>query len=68
MSTNLVLQYFAVQMQPRVMKNVNYKNLPVHYFWNKKLPNSDINAYGYVHIEDEMLEGGLTDEEIVDRI
>jgi hypothetical protein len=20
----------------RVMKNINYKNLPVHYFWNKK--------------------------------
>jgi hypothetical protein len=21
---------------PRVMKNINYKNLPVYYFWNKK--------------------------------
>src|SRR5581483_9901570 len=21
---------------PRVMRNLNYKNLPVHYFWNKK--------------------------------
>jgi hypothetical protein len=33
-----------------------------------QLLNSDINAYEYVHIEDEMPEGGLTDEEIVDTV
>src|SRR5215216_2812964 len=21
---------------PRIMRNINYKNLPVYYFWNKK--------------------------------
>jgi len=33
-----------------------------------QLPRSDLNAHEYIHIEDEMLEGGLTDEEIVDTI
>ncbi len=33
-----------------------------------QLPNNDINAYEYVHIEDEMPEGGLTDKEIVDTV
>ncbi|CAB5335074.1 unnamed protein product [Rhizophagus irregularis] len=33
-----------------------------------QLPNSDLNAYEYLHVEDEMLEGGLTDFEIVDTI
>ncbi|CAB4485162.1 unnamed protein product [Rhizophagus irregularis] len=30
--------------------------------------DSDLNAYEYLHVEDEMLEGGLTDFEIVDTI
>ncbi|CAB4407659.1 unnamed protein product [Rhizophagus irregularis] len=33
-----------------------------------QLPNSDLNAYEYLHVEDEMPEGGLTDFEIVDTI
>ncbi len=36
-----------------------------------QLPKSDLNrlnAYEYIHIEDEIPEGGLTDEEIVDTI
>jgi hypothetical protein len=33
-----------------------------------QLPRSDLNAHEYIHIEDEMPEGGLTDEEIVDTI
>jgi len=33
-----------------------------------QLSRSDFNAHEYIHIEDEMLEGGLTDEEIVDTI
>ena len=33
-----------------------------------QLPRSDLNAYEYIHIKDEMPEGGLTDEEIVDTI
>ncbi|CAB4395671.1 unnamed protein product [Rhizophagus irregularis] len=32
------------------------------------LPNSDLNAYEYLHVEDEMPEGGLTDFEIVNTI
>ncbi|GBB95549.1 hypothetical protein RclHR1_02560009 [Rhizophagus clarus] len=30
-----------------------------------QLPKGDLNAYEYIHI-DEILEGGLTDEEIID--
>jgi hypothetical protein len=33
-----------------------------------QLPNSDLSAYEYLHVEDEMPEGGLTDFEIVDTI
>ncbi|CAB5358695.1 unnamed protein product [Rhizophagus irregularis] len=33
-----------------------------------QLPNSDLNAYEYLHVEDEMPKGGLTDFEIVDTI
>ncbi|RGB23367.1 hypothetical protein C1646_774600 [Rhizophagus diaphanus] len=33
-----------------------------------QLPKSDLNAYEYLHIEDEIPEGGLTDHEIVDTI
>ncbi len=33
-----------------------------------QLPKSDLSAYEYLHIEDEMPEGGLTDFEIVDTI
>ena len=33
-----------------------------------QLPRSDLNVHEYIHIEDEMLEGGITDEEIVDTI
>jgi len=31
-----------------------------------QLPKSDLNAHEYLHIEDEMSEGGLTDREIID--
>lgn len=33
-----------------------------------QLPKSDLNAYEYLHIEDEMPEGGLTDREIIDAV
>ncbi|CAB4495022.1 unnamed protein product [Rhizophagus irregularis] len=33
-----------------------------------QFPKSDLNAYEYLHIEDEIPEGGLTDHEIVDTI
>lgn len=33
-----------------------------------QLPEKDLNAYEYIHIEDEMPEGGLTDDEIVDTV
>jgi hypothetical protein len=33
-----------------------------------QLPKSDLNAYEYLHIEDEIPEGGLTDHEIVDTV
>jgi len=33
-----------------------------------QLPKSDLDAHEYVHIEDEIPEGGLTDDEIVDAI
>jgi hypothetical protein len=33
-----------------------------------QLPRSDLNAHEYIRIEDEMPEGGLTDDEIVDAI
>src|SRR5436305_1547548 len=33
-----------------------------------QLPKSDLNAHEYIHIEDEIPEGGLTDDEIVDAI
>ncbi|CAB4378520.1 unnamed protein product [Rhizophagus irregularis] len=33
-----------------------------------QFPKSDLNAYEYFHIEDEIPEGGLTDHEIVDTI
>ena len=33
-----------------------------------QLPKSDFNAYEYLHIEDEMPEGGLTDREIIDAV
>ena len=32
------------------------------------LPIGDLNAREYIHIEDEMEEGGLTDEEIIDAV
>ncbi len=32
----MILTFVHKYKTPRVMKNVNYKNLPVHYFWNKK--------------------------------
>ncbi|CAB4430574.1 unnamed protein product [Rhizophagus irregularis] len=32
------------------------------------LPKSDLNAQEYINIEDEMAEGGLTDDEIIDAI
>jgi len=32
----IILTFVHKYKTPRVMKNVNYKNLPVHYFWNKK--------------------------------
>ncbi|CAB4425968.1 unnamed protein product [Rhizophagus irregularis] len=32
------------------------------------LPESDLNAQEYINIEDEMAEGGLTDDEIIDAI
>jgi len=31
-------------------------------------PEGDLNAREYIHIEDEMAEGGLTDDEIVDAV
>ncbi|CAB4490047.1 unnamed protein product [Rhizophagus irregularis] len=33
-----------------------------------QFPKSDLNTYEYLHIEDEIPEGGLTDHEIVDTI
>jgi hypothetical protein len=33
-----------------------------------QLPEGDLDAYDYLHIEDEMSEGGLTDHEIVDAV
>ena len=33
-----------------------------------QLPEKDLNAYEYIHIEDEMPEGRLTDDEIVDTV
>lgn len=33
-----------------------------------QLPKGDLNAYEYLHIEDEMPEGGLTDREIIDAV
>ncbi|CAI2175696.1 6572_t:CDS:2 [Funneliformis geosporum] len=33
-----------------------------------QLPEKDLNAYEYIHIEDEMLECGLTDDEIIDTV
>ena len=33
-----------------------------------QLSKSDLSAYEYLHIEDEMPEGGLTDFEIIDTI
>ena len=33
-----------------------------------QLPKGDLNAYEYLHIEDEIPEGGLTDHEIVDTV
>ncbi|UZO05934.1 uncharacterized protein OCT59_026272 [Rhizophagus irregularis] len=33
-----------------------------------QLPNNDLNTYEYLHVEDEMPKGGLTDFEIVDTI
>ena len=32
------------------------------------LPKGDLDAKEYIHIEDEMEEGGLTDEEIIDAV
>ena len=31
-----------------------------------QLPKSDLNVHEYLHIEDEISEGGLTDREIID--
>ena len=33
-----------------------------------QLLNSDLNAHEYLHVEDEIPEGGLTDYEIIDSI
>src|SRR3954453_20532063 len=33
-----------------------------------RLLNSDLDAHEYIHIEDEMPEGGLTDDEIIDMV
>src|SRR2546421_7716684 len=33
-----------------------------------QIPKSDLNAHEYIHIEDEIPEGGLTDNEIIDAI
>ncbi|GBB95432.1 hypothetical protein RclHR1_25320001 [Rhizophagus clarus] len=33
-----------------------------------QLPKGDLNAYEYIHIEDEIPEGGLTDGEIIDTV
>ncbi|CAG8574297.1 1594_t:CDS:1 [Funneliformis mosseae] len=33
-----------------------------------QLPKSDLNAYEFIYIEDEILEDGLTDNEILDSI
>lgn len=33
-----------------------------------QLPKGDLSAYEYLHIEDEILEGGLTDTEIINTI
>ncbi|CAB4446908.1 unnamed protein product [Rhizophagus irregularis] len=33
-----------------------------------QLPKSDLNAYEYLYIDDEMPEGGLTDHEIINTI
>lgn len=32
----MTLTFIHKYKSPRVMKNINYKNLPVYYFWNKK--------------------------------
>ena len=32
----MALTFIHKYKTPRVMKNLNYKNLPVYYFWNKK--------------------------------
>ncbi|GES93224.1 hypothetical protein GLOIN_2v1477797 [Rhizophagus clarus] len=33
-----------------------------------QLPKGDLNAYEYIHIEDEIPEGGLTDGKIIDTV
>lgn len=33
-----------------------------------QLPQGDLDAYEYLHIDDEIPEGGLTDREIIDAI
>ncbi|GBC35308.2 CENP-B homolog protein 2-like [Rhizophagus irregularis DAOM 181602=DAOM 197198] len=35
-SEKMTLTFIHKYKTPRVMKNINHKNLPVHYFWNKK--------------------------------
>ncbi len=35
-SEKMTLTFIHKYKTPRVMKNINYKNLPVYYFWNKK--------------------------------
>jgi hypothetical protein len=32
----MALTFIHKHKTPRTMKNLNYKNLPVHYYWNKK--------------------------------
>ncbi len=35
-SEKMTLTFIHKYKTSHVMKNVNYKNLPVYYFWNKK--------------------------------
>jgi predicted DNA-binding protein YlxM (UPF0122 family) len=35
-SEKMAITFIHKYKTPRVMKNINYKNLPVYYFWNKK--------------------------------
>jgi len=35
-SEKMILTFIHKYKTPHIMKNINYKNLSVYYFWNKK--------------------------------